>query len=360
MPAHDDEGLRDLAHALGDDADDVGEVLLADGDLLWVKICDLELGEEELRGGHVVAVGAEEHEGDSEPLQEPLRPRVGVVAGVVPHDDGVLPPAYVLLVQHLDEFDEVDLHDLRIAVGLEEGEEDAAEVVDAGDEGESGVDDDLLLPRTTCLRLPATSLIANAIQPALVDVDEAALVLEEPEEDEGALLPQEEVLRGVGLSRQADDAAIAKLQLLVHDVANVMLLKRYAGSRFELLPHLSHRPELYFALHLVLDELDELEVLLLLLRPLRDQLPEELRLPPDLADEGGDDTCGYSILPGHLPLGLAVDDDVVGHLQLLLQGESLRGPPSAPKADGDVIDVDGPLLPLLSSLQRIMIAADPL
>ena len=36
VPAHDDEGLRDLAHALGDDADDVGEVLLADGDLSWV------------------------------------------------------------------------------------------------------------------------------------------------------------------------------------------------------------------------------------------------------------------------------------------------------------------------------------
>ena len=59
-----------------------------------------------------------------------------MIAGVVPHDDGVPPPAYVLLVQHLDELDEVDLHDLRIAVGLKEGEEDAAEVVDAGDEGE--------------------------------------------------------------------------------------------------------------------------------------------------------------------------------------------------------------------------------
>ena len=148
-----------------------------------------------------------------------------MVAGVVPHDDGVLPPAYVLLVQHLDELDEVDLHDLRIAVGLKEGEEDAAEVVDAGDEGESGVDDDLLLPRATSLRLPATSLIANAIQPALVDVDEAALALEEPDEDEGALLSQKEVHRGVGLRCQADDASIAKLQLVVHDAVDAVLLK---------------------------------------------------------------------------------------------------------------------------------------
>ena len=295
-----------------------------------------------------------------EPLQEPLRPRVGVIAGVVPHDDGVLPPAYVLLVQHLDELDEVDLHDLRIAVGLKEGEEDAAEVVDAGDEGESGVDDDLLLPRATSLRLPATSLIANAIQPALVDVDEAALALEEPDEDEGALLSQEEVHGGVGLRCEADDAAIAKLELLVHDVADVVLLKPHSSSRFELLPHLSDRPELYSALHLVLDELGELEVLLLPLRPLRDQLPEELRLPLDLVDEGGDDTSGDSILLSHLLLDLAVDDDLVGHLQLLLQGESLRGPPPSPQADGYVIDVDRTLSPLLGPLQRIMISADPL
>ena len=159
---------------------------------------------------------------------------------------------------------------------------------------------------------------------------------------------------------EADDSSIAKLELLVHDVADVVLLKPRASSRFELLHHLSDRPELYSALHLVLDELGELEVLLLPLRPLRDQLPEELWLPLDLVDEGGDDTRGDSILLSHLLLDLAVDDDLVGHLQLLLQGESLRGPPPAPQADGYVIDVDGPLSPLLRPLQRIMISTDPL
>lgn len=126
-----------------------------------MEVAGLEPREEELCRGHVVAVGAELHQRDLESLKQPLRAWFGVVAGVVPEDDGVLPPVLVLGVEHADELGEVDLHDLPIAVGLEEAEEDANVVVHTSDEGDPGLDADLLLPRPFFLWLPATSLISN-------------------------------------------------------------------------------------------------------------------------------------------------------------------------------------------------------
>ena len=105
-----------------------------------------------------------------------------MIRGVVPDDDRVPPPVLVLRVQHLHQLHQEDLHNLAVRVGLQEAEEDAAEVVDAGDERDPGVDADLLFSWTSSSWLPTASLIPDRIQPALVDVDEAALGLEQLEE----------------------------------------------------------------------------------------------------------------------------------------------------------------------------------
>ena len=69
MPEHDHEGLGDLAQALLHEVDDVGEVLLADGDVSSVEVSGLQPGEEEFTGTHVVAVGPQLHQRDVQPLQ---------------------------------------------------------------------------------------------------------------------------------------------------------------------------------------------------------------------------------------------------------------------------------------------------
>ena len=69
VPHHDDERLWDLADALFDEPHDVGEVLLADGDVSSVEVSGLQPGEEEFTGTHVVAVGPQLHQRDVQPLQ---------------------------------------------------------------------------------------------------------------------------------------------------------------------------------------------------------------------------------------------------------------------------------------------------
>ena len=261
---------------------------LADGDLLEGEVTGLELGEEQLCRGQVVAVGTQVKQRDLKSLKDPPRPLGRVIAGVVPKDDSVLSPVCVLLVQQLDQLREVELHDLLVAVGLQEAEEDGAVVVDGGDEGDPRLDVDLPLPRAALLRLPAAPLIAHGVQPALVDVDEPALALEQPEEDEGALLPQDQAPRGVGLWGQPDDLPVAEANLVPHDVAHAMLLEVLAVDLRELPRNLLDRPDLFPPSHLRLHEVHQLEVLQLSLRPLRNQLPEEGRLLPRLSDNLGD------------------------------------------------------------------------
>ena len=130
-----------------------------------MEVGGLQPGEEELGGGHVVAIGPELHQRDLEPLEEALRTLGFVVAGVVPDENGVLPPVLVLGVEHLHELSQVDLHDLAVAVGLEQAVEGAPEVVDAGDECEPRDDADLLLTWATRPRLPTTSLVPDRVQP---------------------------------------------------------------------------------------------------------------------------------------------------------------------------------------------------
>ena len=72
--------------------------------------------------------------------------------------------------------------------------------------------------------MPATSLMANAIQPALVDVDEAALSLEELEEHQGTLLALDEIQHGVGPWCKSDNLSVAQVELLSHDIADLVLL----------------------------------------------------------------------------------------------------------------------------------------
>ena len=148
MPHHEDDGLRDLADALDDYVDNVGKVLLADGDLPRMKVRGLKSGEKEFSWSNVVAVGSQLHQRNLQGLQEALRPQGGVVAGAVPDEDRILPPMLILGVQHLHQFHQVDIHDVVVGVGLEEADEDAAEVVHAGDQGDPRPDSDLRLALT--------------------------------------------------------------------------------------------------------------------------------------------------------------------------------------------------------------------
>ena len=148
MPHHEDDGLRDLTDALNDYVDNVSEVLFADGDLTRMKIGGLESGKEEFSWSNVVAVGSQLHHRDLQFLKEALSPQGGVVAGTVPDEDRILSPVFVLGVQHLHQLHKVDLHDFVIGVGLKEADEDATEVVHAGDEGYPRLDADLRLALT--------------------------------------------------------------------------------------------------------------------------------------------------------------------------------------------------------------------
>ena len=117
-----------------------------------------------------------------------------MVGGAIPDDDGVLPPFLVLRVQHLHQLRQIDLHGLSIVVGLEQADEDLTEVVDAGNEGDPRMDDDLLLPGATNFGLPAAPLVPHGVQPGLVNVDEAPFGLKEFEEEKCTLLARDEVL----------------------------------------------------------------------------------------------------------------------------------------------------------------------
>ena len=164
-----------------------------------MEVGALELCKEQLSRGHVIAVGPEYHERYLAGLTQALRPLGCMVGGTIPDDDGVLPPFLVLRVQHLHQLRQIDLHGLCVIVGLKQADEDLAEVVDAGNEGDPRMDDDLLLPGATNFGLPAAPLVPHGVQPGLVDVHEAPFGLEELEEEEGTLLEGDEVLHGVGL-----------------------------------------------------------------------------------------------------------------------------------------------------------------
>ena len=189
-----------------------------------MKIGALELGKEQLCRSHVIAVGPEAHERYLEGLQETPRLRGGVVGGTIPDDDGVFAPVLVLSIQHLNQLCQVDLHGLCIVVGLKQADEDLAKIVNAGNQGDPRMDDDLLLSYTTFFGLPAAPLVPHGVQPALVDVDEAPLGLDELEEEEGTLLARDKVLNRVGPRSKPNDLLVAQADYFLHDVANLVLL----------------------------------------------------------------------------------------------------------------------------------------
>ena len=101
-----------------------------------------------------------------------------MIGGIIPDDHRVLAPMLVFGVKHLHQLSQVDLHDLCVRVGLKQADKDPTEFVNASDERDPRVDGDLLLPRSPSFWLPAAPLIPDGVEPALVDIDQAALTLE--------------------------------------------------------------------------------------------------------------------------------------------------------------------------------------
>ena len=91
-----------------------------------------------------------------------------------------------------------------------------------------------------------------------------------------------------------------------------MLMKRDACGCLEHVSDLLHSPDLETMLHQGLNVVSQLQLQLLLLRPLSDQLCQVLGLLPNLADQEGDNDWRYPILLCEILLGLTADDGPVG------------------------------------------------
>ena len=100
-----------------------------------------------------------------------------MIGCVIPNDDSVLTPVLIFRVQHLHQLGQVDLHGLCVRVGLKQADEDPAEVIDASDERDPRADGNLLLLGSIILGLPVAPLISDGVEPALIDIDQAALTL---------------------------------------------------------------------------------------------------------------------------------------------------------------------------------------
>ena len=179
--------------------DDVGHLPLALLELPRIHVGLLEPCEVELARRNVVTVGPEEHHGNVE-LLEDLDGGLGVVVGcAVEEDHGLLPPIRLELVQLLHEGHEVDLHDAGVTVGLGQRHVGVAICVDAHDHRDPRAQEDGSNSIGRPMIPPLHPTEVAHPKPGLVDVEEAVAGLPELDELEGPLLPEDEVLSGVGV-----------------------------------------------------------------------------------------------------------------------------------------------------------------
>ena len=158
----------------------------------------------------MITVGSEEDQRHPLLLHQLQHFRGFVVAGSVPHDDRILPPVSVLPVEGLDELGHEELEGVAIRVGLEQTGVELPEGVDGNDEGDPWRH---LLDRKAGAQsfpLPAPPPIVSRVDPGLVDVDDPLLILEEPEELEGALLPLDQTPFRVSMDRNRHNLLVVK------------------------------------------------------------------------------------------------------------------------------------------------------
>ena len=91
---------------------------LARLDVGRIQIADLEVGEELLRWGAVVAVRTGIHRRDLESGEHLLRLFVNVVACAIEHDHRVAAPVWILCIEALNQLKEERAEDSRVSGGL--------------------------------------------------------------------------------------------------------------------------------------------------------------------------------------------------------------------------------------------------
>jgi hypothetical protein len=190
---------------------------LAGGHMPGIDVGLLEVGEDELTWGSIVAVGPEEHVGQPElgcDREEVLRL---MVLGAIDDDDGVPPPLWPLLVQPGRQVPEEELHHLGVGVGLSEGDVHIPEGVQAEDHGDPRLHLELGDGVGRAGDLPLHPPEVGHPEPGLVDVDEDLLLSGLGQELDGPSLAQDQVLLRVRMERHRLDLAEAHAELLLHD-----------------------------------------------------------------------------------------------------------------------------------------------
>ena len=158
---------------------------------------------------------------------------------------------------------------------MDQGYVGFAEVVDGSDERDPGLDGDLLLAPRSFLKLPTTAVVPDAIQPGFVDIHEPPLRLVQLEEDDGTLLPLDQLRHGVRLRSQPDDPLVAQVELLLHDLMHLALLERDRRGGLEVVPDFLHCLDYDASSQLGQDEVAQLLLQVTLGLPLRQQLRQQ-------------------------------------------------------------------------------------
>ena len=152
----------------------------------------------------------------------------------------------------------------------------------------------------------------------LVDVDEAALLGEELQEDHCTSLAADQAALRVGPGCQPDDLPVTEANLLSHDAADLVLLQRDTRGGLVVVPGLPDGSELLALTKPFLDELGEVQLPQLLLTPLGNLLPQQLGLLPHLRDKARDGSWRQPVVLGDVALTLAVDYDALDDPELLV------------------------------------------
>ena len=112
-----------------------------------------------------------------------------MVAGIIPHNDGVRSPVFILVVERLDEFLQEQPHSIIIRVGLKDTSVNLPIRVKSYDQSDPRLD---LFDRDAVARsfsLPTCTSIVSRVYPTLIDVNDAFLNLDQREKRDDTLLP---------------------------------------------------------------------------------------------------------------------------------------------------------------------------